>query len=47
MLAVTAVASTFSRAADESRAAAARIRFEGAFHRTDIGWREQARLGKA
>ena len=47
VLAVTALASTFSRAADESRAAAARIGFEGAFHRTDIGWREQARLGKA
>lgn len=44
VLAVTALADTFPRAADESRAAAARIAFEGAFHRTDIGWRERARL---
>jgi phosphoribosylamine--glycine ligase len=44
VLAVTALADTFSDAADESRAAAARISFEGAFHRTDIGWRERARL---
>mgnify|MGYP001447821265 CR=1 FL=1 len=44
VLAVTAVANSFSAAADESRAAAARISFEGAYHRTDIGWRERARL---
>jgi phosphoribosylamine--glycine ligase len=44
VLAVTALADTFSRAADESRAAAARIDFAGAFHRSDIGWRERARL---
>jgi phosphoribosylamine--glycine ligase len=47
VLAVTALADTFSRAADDSRAAAARIRFEGAFHRSDIGWRERARLEQA
>jgi phosphoribosylamine--glycine ligase len=46
VLAVTALAPTLSVAADESRAAAARIRFEGAFHRSDIGWRERARLEK-
>jgi phosphoribosylamine--glycine ligase len=44
VLAVTALADTFSAAADESREAAARIEFEGAFHRSDIGWRERARL---
>ncbi len=46
VLAVTALADSFSAAADESRAAAARISFEGAQHRTDIGWRERARLGR-
>ena len=46
VLAVTALADSFSAAADESRAAAARISFEGAYHRTDIGWRERARLEK-
>jgi phosphoribosylamine--glycine ligase len=47
VLAVTALADTFPVAADESRAAAARIQFEGAFHRADIGWRERARLESA
>jgi len=47
VLAVTALADTFPVAADESRAAAARIHFEGAFHRADIGWRERARLETA
>jgi phosphoribosylamine--glycine ligase len=46
VVAVTAIADTFAAAADESRAAAARIGFEGAFHRSDIGWRERARLEK-
>ena len=32
-----------SSAAEASRSAAARINFEGAFHRTDIGWREERR----
>jgi len=44
VLAVTALADTFRAAADESRMAASRIAFEGAFHRSDIGWRERARL---
>ncbi len=44
VLAVTALAPTLSAAADESRAAAARIAFDGAFHRKDIGWRERSRL---
>lgn len=43
VLAVTVVAPTFLAAADASEAAAARIEFEGAFHRTDIGWRERLR----
>jgi phosphoribosylamine-glycine ligase len=44
VLAVTGLAPTLPEAADESRRAAARITFEGAFHRRDIGWRERARL---
>jgi phosphoribosylamine--glycine ligase len=44
VLAVTAIAETFAAAANASRAAAARIEFDGAFHRSDIGWRERARL---
>jgi phosphoribosylamine--glycine ligase len=44
VLAVTALAPSLSEAADESRRAAARIAFDGAFHRADIGWRERARL---
>jgi phosphoribosylamine--glycine ligase len=44
VVAVTALADSFSSAANESRSAAARISFEGAQHRNDIGWRERARL---
>jgi phosphoribosylamine--glycine ligase len=44
VLAVTALAASLPEAADESRRAAARIAFDGAFHRTDIGWRELSRL---
>lgn len=44
VLAVTAIAATFAAAASASRTAAARIEFEGAFYRSDIGWRERARL---
>jgi len=44
VLAVTALAPSLPEAADESRRAAARISFDGAFHRSDIGWRERARL---
>lgn len=45
VLAVTAVADSFSAAADASREGAGRIQFEGAFFRGDIGWRERARMG--
>jgi phosphoribosylamine--glycine ligase len=44
VLAVTALAPSLPEAADESRRAAARIAFDGAFHRSDIGWRELERL---
>ena len=43
VLAVTALAPTFLEAADASVAAAGRIAFDGAFHRSDIGWRERSR----
>ena len=46
VLAVTAVADTFSEAADASREGASLIRFEGAFFRRDIGWRERERLAR-
>ena len=44
VLSVTCIAETFERAADSSAAAAARIEFDGAFYRTDIGWRERSRV---
>ncbi|HET9948147.1 MAG TPA: phosphoribosylamine--glycine ligase [Longimicrobiales bacterium] len=44
VLCVTAVADRFADAARASRDGAARVEFEGAFHRNDIGWRELARL---
>ena len=44
VLAVTAIAETFASAANASRSGAARVEFEGAFYRSDIGWRERARL---
>ena len=44
VLAVTAMADTFSAAADMSRGGAAQIEFEGSFFRADIGWRERARM---
>ena len=44
VLAVTALAPTFEEAADASRAGAAQIQFDGAFFRSDIGWRERERL---
>ena len=40
---VTAVADTFAEAQRRSRDAAARIGFDGAIHRRDIGWREAER----
>ncbi|MEM7415377.1 MAG: phosphoribosylamine--glycine ligase [Gemmatimonadota bacterium] len=43
VVAVTAVADDFATAVQKSRDAAARIEFDGAFFRSDIGWREIAR----
>jgi len=47
VLAVTAVASTFAQAQQWSREAASRVHFDGAIYRSDIGWREAARLDEA
>lgn len=47
VLSVTAIAETFAAAASASRSGAAQIEFEGAFYRTDIGWRERNRLDPA
>lgn len=47
VLTVTALAETFSAAASASRSGAARIEFDGAFYRSDIGWRERNRLEPA
>ncbi|HSH74279.1 MAG TPA: phosphoribosylamine--glycine ligase [Longimicrobiales bacterium] len=44
VLAVTALASRFSEAVEASRAGAAKVAFDGAFYRQDIGWRERSRL---
>jgi phosphoribosylamine-glycine ligase len=44
---VTAVASNVAQAAVASRAASARIEFNGKIFRSDIGWREVARAGAA
>ncbi|MEX2049530.1 MAG: phosphoribosylamine--glycine ligase, partial [Gemmatimonadota bacterium] len=44
VLAVTALADSFAAASKRSRAGAALVEFEGAFFRSDIGWREQNRL---
>lgn len=44
VVAVTALADDFGAAVERSRAGARRVTFEGAFHRTDIGWRELARI---
>jgi len=44
VLAVTAVASTFTEAAERSREGAASVSFQGSFFRSDIGWRERSRL---
>lgn len=45
VVAATAVAATFAAARAASADAAAAVRFDGAQHRRDIGWREQARAG--
>jgi phosphoribosylamine--glycine ligase len=45
VFAVTALADDFASAQLASREAAARIEFEGAIYRRDIGWREAARVG--
>jgi phosphoribosylamine--glycine ligase len=47
VLSVTALADTFAEAVDASREGAGRVGFDGAFFRSDIGWREQARIGVA
>ncbi len=47
VLAVTAVAPSFQQAQLASRESAARIDFHGRQYRSDIGWREAARLGEA
>lgn len=44
VVAVTAISDEFADAQEASRAGAARVEFEGAFFRSDIGWREGARL---
>jgi len=44
VLAVTALGDSFAEAVDASREGAGAIAFEGAFFRSDIGWREQARV---
>jgi phosphoribosylamine--glycine ligase len=44
VLTVTAIASDVARAARRSREAAEQVRFEGRQFRTDIGWRELARI---
>ena len=43
VLAVTALGATVAEAAERSREASARIRFEGRTFRRDIGWREYDR----
>jgi phosphoribosylamine--glycine ligase len=47
VVAVTGLAPTFQAAVSASRFGAARIEFEGAFFRKDIGWRERKRLEEA
>ncbi len=47
VVAVTAIRETFGSAASASRSGASAIEFEGAFFRTDIGWRERRRLEEA
>jgi phosphoribosylamine--glycine ligase len=44
VFAVTALADTFAAAQRASRDAAGRIEFDGAIFRSDIGWREAARI---
>jgi len=47
VLNVTAVAASVGQAAVASRAACAKIAFDGKVFRSDIGWREVARAGAA
>ncbi len=46
VLAVTGLAASMPAAAELSRQAAARVDFEGAFFRSDIGWREERRVDR-
>jgi phosphoribosylamine--glycine ligase len=43
VFAITALADSFAAAQQASREAAARVEFDGAMYRRDIGWREAAR----
>ena len=47
VLGVTGLGASFERARQASQEQAARIRFDGKQYRTDIGWREVARLPRA
>jgi phosphoribosylamine---glycine ligase len=47
VLAVTGVAPTFREAQQRSLGAVSRIEFDGRQYRSDIGWREAARLARA
>lgn len=44
VVSVTALGATFATAVAASRAGAGRVGFDGAFFRSDIGWRERERL---
>lgn len=45
VIAATGLGGSFDEASERSRSAAAAVRFDGAFFRNDIGWRERARRG--
>lgn len=45
VIAATGLGRSFDEASERSRSAAAAVRFDGAFFRNDIGWRERARRG--
>ena len=47
VLSVTGLGPTVARAAERSRAACARVRFQGMQYRRDIAWREVSRAGAA
>ena len=43
VVAVSGLGTSLEEAAERSRTGAEGVRFEGSFHRNDIGWRELAR----